>query len=214
MPPPLAPRRAAEPISAGTLPAPGAGSWPPALGPSEATSAGLLVLPEQPQQSGAHRRSAGRTPAGRGSLGSGEGPGWPAGGERGPILPRGAGCWGGDGVQPAAYPAAEFRRLRWFVSKRTIYKLAFPGETPSPVGEPCESPSLCRAAGALPGCRPPGSSGPGSAQEVPEPQPWVQPLPALPQKVRAIGGGVVMAEKSPSGSAWQLLRRTPAFEIK
>lgn len=44
-----------------------------------------------------------------------------------------------------AYLTVEFCCFPLFVLKHTIYKLAFPGETPSPVGEPCESlqPALC-----------------------------------------------------------------------
>lgn len=88
---------------------------------------------------------------------------------------------------------AELRRFRSFVSRRTIYKLAFPGETPSPVGEPCESPSLRRAAGALPGCQPPGCSGLGAAREVPEPQPWVQL--ALPRRCVLLEVGLLWPKR-------------------
>lgn len=76
------------------------------------------------------------------------------GGRKGNIFPPWGGCWGGDGAQPAAYLAVELRRFRWFVLKLTIYKLAFPGETPSPAGEPCKSSSLRHAVGLLPGCQP------------------------------------------------------------
>lgn len=83
---------------------------------------------------------------GRSRLSGERGWSWPAGQWReGTILPGGGGCWGGAGTQPLAYLTVEFCRFRLFVLKCTIYKLAFPGETPSPVEEPCKSlqPVLC-----------------------------------------------------------------------
>lgn len=66
------------------------------------------------------------------------------------VPPGGGGCWGGPSAQPLAYLTVEFCCFCLFVLKCTIYKLAFPGKTPSPVGEPCESlqPALCRRVAA------------------------------------------------------------------